>query len=56
MVDFLLIGIIVLIVDIAGTYILKAKKSGVKCIGCPAAGKCCGKKEGHTVCDCKCHE
>lgn len=54
MTDFLVIGILVLIVGAAVTYIWKAKKSGVKCIGCPSAGTCSG-KEGHTVCNCECH-
>lgn len=54
MADFLVIGIILLSVGIAVTYIWKAKKSGVKCIGCPAAGACSG-KDGHTGCNCKCH-
>ena len=40
----LIIGMILLfVVGIAVRYIVKAKKSGVKCIGCPASGTC-GKK------------
>lgn len=54
MANFLVIGIILLIVSIAVTYIWKAKKSGAKCIGCPSAGGCSG-KDGHTGCNCKCH-
>ena len=36
------IALIILAVLIGGavTYIVKAKKSGVKCIGCPAGGSC----------------
>ena len=36
------IGVIVLAVLIgsAAAYIIKAKKNGVKCIGCPAGGNC----------------
>ena len=54
MANFLVIGIILLIVGIAVTYIWKAKKSGAKCIGCPSAGGCYG-KDGNTGCNCKCH-
>lgn len=52
MTNFLVIGSILFIVGIAVAYIVKAKKSGVKCIGCPSAGQCSGKEEGHTVCHC----
>ena len=43
------IGVIVLIVGLAAGYVIKAKKSGKKCIGCPEGGcagcSCgCGKK------------
>lgn len=53
MADLLIIGIILFMVGAASAYIWMAKKSGVKCIGCPAAGKCQG-KEGHTACNCEC--
>ena len=37
----LIIGIILLIIiGAAITHIVKEKKRGVKCIGCPAAGQC----------------
>ena len=32
------IGIIALIVGLAAGYVIKAKKSGKKCIGCPQSG------------------
>ena len=49
MVDLIVIAVIALIVGGAGLYIRKAKKRGVKCIGCPAAqnggcSSCCGCK------------
>ena len=31
---------IVIVVGSALFYIIKSKKKGVKCIGCPSAGKC----------------
>lgn len=50
MTDFIVAGIIVLIVGAAGFYIVKAKKKGAKCIGCPSSEKCSccnGKNENH---------
>lgn len=40
MIDLILVGVIGLIVGSAITYIIKEKKKGVQCIGCPLAGKC----------------
>ena len=37
MADLLVTGILLLIIGAAAVYIWKAKKRGVKCIGCPAA-------------------
>ncbi len=42
MVDFVIIGIVILILGGAVAYIVKAKKKGAKCIGCPAGGMCSG--------------
>ena len=41
------VAILVLILGGAVVYICKAKKKGVKCIGCPSSGKCSG--------NCSCH-
>ena len=43
MVNLITFLVIAAIVGGAGVYIYKAKKSGVKCIGCPS-GKTCGKQ------------
>ena len=40
MTDFIALLILVLILGLAVTYIVKAKRRGVKCIGCPAGGSC----------------
>lgn len=55
--DLIAILIIALIIGLAILYIIKAKKSGQKCIGCPH-GKTCGKKQNTNQCSChcKCHE
>ena len=55
MADLIVAGILLIIVGAAISYIIKAKKSGAKCIGCPAGGKCSGKKDGHSGCGCGCH-
>ena len=39
-VDFIIIAIIALIVGGAVVYIINAKKSGKKCIGCPDSSAC----------------
>ena len=52
MADLIVIGVLLLAVGLAVTYIVKAKKSGRKCIGCPSGGACCNKKQGHS-CGCK---
>ena len=45
-VDFIVIGIIVIIIGLAVFYIVKAKTSGQKCIGCPYAKQCGNKCNG----------
>ena len=40
----ILIVVLVVILGGAVAYIVKAKKNGVKCIGCSAGGSCGGKK------------
>lgn len=40
MADFLILGILLLLVGLAVRYIIKAKKNGTKCIGCPSSGQC----------------
>lgn len=38
--NFIVIVVLALIVGAAVAYLVKAKKSGVKCIGCPSGGNC----------------
>ena len=58
MANVLIVIILLIMVGAAIAYIVKEKKRGVKCIGCPAAGSCshncqgCGSNEEHT---CSCH-
>lgn len=57
--DYLVIAIIVIILGLAIFYIVRAKKSGNKCIGCPhsktcaskSVSSCCSSKNSCTCCD-----
>ena len=40
MTDFVVALVVLAIIGVAVVYIVKEKKKGVKCIGCPAAGTC----------------
>lgn len=55
MADLIIGGILLIIVGAAIIYIVKAKKSGIKCIGCPAAGQCSGADAGHFGGGCSGH-
>lgn len=51
--DIIVIAAIVLIIGGAVAYIVKAKKSGKKCIGCPDGCSCSSKgKSGGCGCGC----
>lgn len=50
MTDIIIIAALVIIIGAAAGYVIKAKKSGKKCIGCPHGGSCpsctvCNKEE-----------
>ncbi len=49
--DIIVIAVIVLVVGSALAYIIKAKKSGKKCIGCPDSCSCSAKESGNG-CSC----
>ena len=40
MLDYIIGGVILLIIGLAVWYVIKARKSGKKCIGCPEGGHC----------------
>ena len=40
MTDVIVVLIVIAIVAAASVYIVKQKKKGTKCIGCPSAGTC----------------
>ena len=49
-VDFLILAVIAVIVGLAVFYIIRSKKSGKKCIGCPDSGACSGNCAGCSCC------
>ena len=55
--EILIIVAIVLIIGAAAAYIIKAKLSGKKCIGCPDSKTCSSysKKNGASSCSGSCH-
>ena len=40
MIDYIVIGIIILVIGGASFYLVKQKRKGVDCIGCASASKC----------------
>lgn len=55
LIDIVLTLILVLIIGAAVAYIIKAKKSGAKCIGCPASSTCSSYKK-NVGCGCNCDD
>lgn len=50
--DVIVLIILIVIIGAAITYMVKAKKQGVKCIGCPAAGNCSKSHGKSSGCGC----
>ncbi len=53
--DFIVGGIIVVILGLAIGYIIKQKKNGARCIGCGSAGSCSANlanKNKNSSCQC----
>lgn len=42
--NFLIIVVLILVIGLSGYYVLRAKKRGEKCIGCPYSAECSAKK------------
>lgn len=40
--NFIIVAVLAVIIGAALAYVIKAKKSGAKCIGCPDGAKCSG--------------
>jgi len=54
MTNLIVIVILIALVGSAGLYIYREKKRGVKCIGCPQAGKCAAKRNEASACSGSC--
>ncbi|MBO5165394.1 MAG: FeoB-associated Cys-rich membrane protein [Lachnospiraceae bacterium] len=54
LIDIILVLVLLLILGAAVAYIVRAKKKGAKCIGCPASGTCGHKSKGASGCGCGC--
>ena len=50
--DYIALALIVVIIALAVTYVIKQKKKGAKCIGCPYA-ECPSKNKGNCSCNIK---
>ena len=46
LIDILTIAIIVVILGLSVRYIVRARKKGIKCIGCPDGTRCAGNCAG----------
>lgn len=59
MTDIIVLAIVLAIVAAAAIYVIRAKKKGVKCVGCPAGNSCstgcanseCGSCSSCSSCD-----
>lgn len=53
--NLILAFILIFMIAAAGRYVIKAKRSGAKCIGCPLSGSCASKSKNHC-CQSGCQE
>ncbi len=53
--DIIIVVVIVLIIGAAAAYIVKAKMSGKRCIGCPDSATCHSGKNTGGTCGGSCH-
>lgn len=52
--NIVITAILIIVLALSIGYIVKAQKSGAKCIGCPSS-KDCGSKSSNSSCNCGCH-
>ena len=50
--DIMIAVVLLIIIGAAVVYIVKERKRGVKCIGCPHAGTCAHKMKSSGDCQC----
>ena len=53
--NIVIILVLVVIIGSACLYIVKVKRNGEKCIGCPMSKQCSSKNQEGTGCTCGCH-
>lgn len=53
--NFVVIAIVLIVIALVLLYIIKAKKSGIKCIGCPDAKTCQSKANSCGGCCSSCN-
>lgn len=53
MVDFIVVALLFIAIGAALVYLVKAKKNGAKCIGCPAGTECAHGGCGGCRCNCE---
>jgi len=46
--SIILIVVLLVILGLAAGYIIRAKKSGIKCVGCPHARECAARRNGQA--------
>lgn len=58
MANFIIVVVLAAIIGLSIAYIVKEKKRGVRCIGCPDGGSCsgCHGCSGAGSCSCSCGE
>lgn len=54
MADLIVVAIVLAVIAASVAYIVKEKKKGVRCIGCPAAGTCGSHQQGDAGCGGNC--
>ena len=52
--NVIIVIVLLAIIAAAIIYIVRAKKRGTKCIGCPAGGNCTNGQKGASGCSCNC--
>lgn len=55
MANWIVVGSLLIIVGSSITYIVRQKKKGIHCIGCPAGGNCPSRNGGEPGSCCGCH-
>ena len=53
--DIVILLVLVVVIGSACFYIVKAKRNGAKCIGCPMSKQCGSKNQEGTGCSCGTH-